>query len=170
MMFPRVGLERGLLVAEEAGRGSWVTICAEAYFRPWKTEERLVASMVCHSGRGLDQMGCGLATPVFRVEGTECQFDATRFQNDKGEIRPSKKTGKGERKGKKKTGVLRTNPGVVQHDVQTSVRPHGSLDQLLHLLGHGHIHFDKNRLSACFGDSVVRRAAGLVFVAAGFEA
>lgn len=45
------------------GRGSWVSIWADAYLRPWKTEERLVASMLWYSARGLDQIGWGLGIP-----------------------------------------------------------------------------------------------------------
>jgi hypothetical protein len=63
-MVPRIGRDMGL-VDDGEGRGSWASIWAEAYFRPWKTEVRLVESMRWYSVRGLDQIGWGLETPVF---------------------------------------------------------------------------------------------------------
>lgn len=61
-MWPRVGL------GEVDGRGSCESICAEAYFRPWKTPVRLVERVRVQSSRGLDQIGRGVGTPA-RGEG-----------------------------------------------------------------------------------------------------
>lgn len=62
-----------------------------------------------------------------------------------------------------------TNPSIVNHNIQPPIRPHSNLDQLLDLLGLADIDSHKHRLAAGFDDALVRRAAGLVLVAAGIE-